>query len=303
MSRPFRRAVVHGLLATIATACIPHAPRNTDALFGQPGKAMLVIGHRGAAGLAPENTHAAFAKAAELGVPFELDITLSKDGELVVIHDDTLDRTTTGQGAVAATVWADIHGLDAGSWLDSRWAGEPVPRLADVLEEFGDQVVIDIEIKTPPKGVAPGPVAQATVEAIRAAGLAQRCFVTSFNPFVLEAVKQAGPEIIRGQLTGTFRGADLKWYEKLALRNLALNDKATPDLIAAEAEFLEHRGHHYVRALQRRGYRVLAWTVNDPQMMLHLADIGVDGLITDRPDLAIKVLSEHPRGPAEPAGR
>ena len=141
------------------------------------------------------------------------------------------------------------------------------------------------------------------MEAIRAAGLVDRCFVTSFNPFVLEAVKKEAPEVIRGQLTGTFKGADLKWYEKLALRNLALNGKATPDLIAAEAAFLEERGYHYVRAMQRRGYRVLAWTINDPQTMLHLADIGVDGLITDHPDLALKVLAEHPRGPAATAGR
>ena len=167
MPRPVGRSVLHGMLTALATACIPHVPRNTDALFGHPGKAMLVIGHRGAAGLAPENTTAAFAKAAALGLPFELDITLSKDGELVVIHDDTLDRTTTGKGAVTATVWADIQGLDAGSWLDSRWTGEPVPRLADVLKRFGHEVVIDIEIKSPPKGVDPAPIAKATVDAIR----------------------------------------------------------------------------------------------------------------------------------------
>ena len=303
MSRTAPRVLIHGLMTTLLSACVPHAPRNTDALFGNPGDTVMVIGHRGAAGLAPENTASAFQAAADLGVPFELDATLSQDGELVVIHDDSLERTTTGQGAVAATVWADIKGLDAGSWLDSRFTGEPVPRLADVLERFGPQVVIDIEIKSPPPGTGVEPIAKATVDAIRASGLESQCFVTSFNPFVLEAVKKEAPEVIRGQLTGTFKGADLKWYEKLALRNLALNGKATPDLIAAEASFLEERGYHYVRAMKRRGYRVLAWTVNDPKMMLHLADIGVDGLITDHPELALKVLAEHPRGPAVPAVR
>ena len=303
MPRSRRRTDLRGLLALAATACASHQPRPSDRLFPGPPGTVAVIGHRGAAELAPENTGAAFQAAADLGVAFELDVTLSEDGELVVIHDDTLDRTTTGSGEVAATVWADIAALDAGSWRDARWEGEPVPRLPDVLGRFGHSVVIDVEIKTPPDGVPVQPVAEATVKAIQAAGLTQRAFVTSFNPYVLAAVRASDPSILRGQLVATFDGADLSWIEKTALRNLWLNGKASADILAAEDAFLLQRGARYVRRMQRKGYRILAWTVNTPDDMRTLAELGVDGIITDRPDLALEVLGSTRTAGGGPAGR
>ena len=277
-------------LALVATACAGHNPRQSNQLF--PAAGPVVIGHRGAAALAPENTHAAFAAAAELGVAFELDVTLSEDGHLVVIHDDTLERTTTGSGPVAETTWRDIQPLDAGSWYGSRWAGESVPSLPDVLGAFGHKVVIDVEIKSPPSGTSVKPVARAVVAAIQDAGLTQRAFVTSFNPYVLEAVREADPSILRGQLVATFDGADLTGLEKLVLRNLWLNRKAQADILAAEAAFLRARGPRYVRWMKQKGYRVLAWTVNEPAEMQEMIGLGVDGVITDHPDLALEVLGE-----------
>jgi len=290
MKSRFLRRSVHGWLALAATACAGHNPRPSARVFSAPDHGVAIIGHRGAAGLAPENTAAAFQVAADLGVSFELDVTLSQDGELVVIHDDTLDRTTTGTGAVDATIWADIAGLDAGSWLDDKWAGEPVPKLPDVLSAFGHKVVIDVEIKTPPKGASVQPVARAVVKALQDAGLTQRAFVTSFNPYVLEAVRAADPSILRGQLVATFDEADLSGIEKLVLRNMWLNRKAQADILAAEAAFLRERGPRYVKAMKRKGYRVLSWTVNDPAEMREMAELGVDGIITDRPDIARQTL-------------
>src|SRR5437867_120130 len=99
---------------------------------------VLRIAHRGASGRAPENTHVAFAAALELGVDaIEIDCQLSADGELVVIHDETLDRTTTGLGPVGAKTWGELATLDAGSWWDPRFRGERIPRLADVLAQIG----------------------------------------------------------------------------------------------------------------------------------------------------------------------
>ena len=284
------RAGVRGLLALAATACAGHNPRPADRVLTPSAQGVAIIGHRGAAGLAPENTASAFAEAADRGLSFELDVTLSQDGELVVIHDDTLDRTTTGSGDVAMTLWSDIARVDAGSWYGPAWAGEPVPRLPDVLSRFGHQVVVDIEIKPPPPGVSVQPVAQAVVAAIQAAGITQRVFVTSFNPYVLEAVRAADPSILRGQLVATFEGTDLSRIEKLVLRNLWLNRKASADLLAAEAAFLRQRGPRYVRAMKRKGYRVLSWTVNEPEEMREMVALGVDGIITDRPDLALQTL-------------
>jgi len=248
---------------------------------------VAVIGHRGAAGLAPENTHAAFLAAASLGVPFELDVTLSATGEVVVIHDDTLDRTTDGAGYVDETPWCALSGLDAGSWFGPSHAGEPLPELGEVLRHFGPQVVVDIELKSPRDPALRQPLAEAVCRLVAEAGLVDRVFVTSFDPYLLEGVRAESPDIRRGQLFGSFDGADLNRMEKFVLRNLLLNGKAVADLLVAEATILR-RGN--VQRWRRMGYRVLAWTVNDPQEMRRLVDIGVQGLITDRPDLALEVL-------------
>jgi glycerophosphoryl diester phosphodiesterase len=291
LSRPFRLRAFLGLLAT---ACAGHNPRPSGHLF--PAPQPTIIGHRGAARLAPENTMAAFRVATDLGLGFELDVTLSEDGELVVIHDDTLERTTTGSGAVAEHRWTDLSSLDAGSWFGTQYAGEPIPRLPDVLAELGHRAVINVEIKTPPKGTSVKPVAEAVVRELQKAGLTQRAFVTSFNPFVLEAVRAADPSIIRGQLVATFDEADLSGIEKLVLKNLWLNRKASADLLVAEAAFLRRRGPRYVRAMKRRGYRVLVWTVNDPAEMREMVELGADGIITDSPDVGLQTMHPVPSG-------
>lgn len=280
----FRQESLLGSLLVLLGACAHHAPRDTSALFPEE---VTVIGHRGAAELAPENTAAGFRAAADLGVGFELDVTQAVGGEVVVIHDDTLDRTTTGEGYVDQTPLATIRTLDAGTWYGTDWAGEPVPELRAVLADFGQQVVIDIEIKNPRDSERVGPLAREVVRLVEEAGLVDRVFVTSFNPYVLAAVREANPDIVRGQLYGRFKGADLNFIEKYVLKRLLLNGKAVPDLLVAEAAFLR-KG--YVRRMRRKGYRVMAWTVNDPEEMRRLVDWGVQGIITDRPDLALEVL-------------
>lgn len=277
-----------GLAAALMFACVPHAPRPTDDLF----QGARVVAHRGASGEAPENTMAAFRAAAALGVPFELDVTLSADGEVVVIHDDSLQRTTDGEGFVDETPWSAIAPLDAGAWHSAAFAGERVPRLNDVLAELGGKVLIDIEIKSPRGDRPPDAVAAAVTRLVREAGLQDRVFITSFNPYVLQACRTYAPEIRRGQLVARFDDADLKWIEKVALRNLWLNGKAVPDLIAAEADWLTPRA---VRRYRAQGYRVVAWTVNDPAQMRALVEMGVDTLITDHPARALEVLGAAPK--------
>ena len=279
------RPLAASLIATAAAACVPHTPRPTDKLFPT---SPMVIGHRGAAGLAPENTDAAFKVAADLGVAFELDVTLSADGVPVVIHDDSLDRTTNGAGYVDEALWANIAELDAGVFLDAKWEGQRVPRLEDVLRTYTPKVVVNIEIKSPRDDKPPWEVARKVVAAIDAAGARDRVIVTSFNPYVLSACREYAPDVRRGQLYSRFKGADLKFYEKWVLRNLMLNSKAVPDLLVAEAEMLRPR---YVAKMKDRGYRIIAWTVNDPDEMKRVVAMGVDGIITDRPDMAIQVLA------------
>lgn len=278
---------LRSLVALALTGCVKHAPRASDAVLGE---LPTVIGHRGAAADAPENTLSGFRRARDLGVAFELDVTATADGQVVVIHDDTLDRTTSGQGYVDEQRWDDIRGLDAGSWFGDEFAGEPLPTLDMVFEEIGGDVVVDVEIKSPRDGDQAAWLAGLVVDCIERHDMAHRVFVTSFNPYVLAAVKDKAPGIRRGQLYGSFKGADLPWVQKVVLRNLMLNGKAVPDMLAAEAAFLRPR---YVRKMKKRGYRVLAWTVNDPAEMRRLLDMGVDGIITDVPETALEVVAAH----------
>lgn len=257
-----------------------HAPRGLDSL---PGR-VTTIAHRGVSSVAPENTMPAFEEAARLGVGFELDVALCKSGEVVVLHDDTVDRTTGAQGLVADLTLDELRKLEAGSWFDPRYDGEPIPTLDDVLAAYGGKVPIDIEIKTTGNKVALG---KGVVEAIERAGLVDKVFVTSFDPYILEVVKNENPDILRGQLTATFKDADLNFIEKLVLRRMWLNGKSEPDFIAVESVRVNKR--FVKRWKTRRGHRLLVWTVNDASEMRRLLDLGVDGIITDDPGLMLEV--------------
>ncbi len=239
--------------------------------------------------MAPENTMAAFSVPAEMGYGFELDVALSADGRLVVIHDDDLERTTGAAGFVDETPWEVIAGLDAGSHFDPRFAGEPVPELPAVLARFGNDVVINIEIKSPRDKSTRAALAGAVVKSISDAGLVRHAYVTSFDPFVLEQVRLANPEIRRGQIFATFEDADLSRVEKYVLKHLLLNKKAQPDMLSVEDAFLTPR---YVRRMSKKGYRILTWTVDEPDEMRRFAEMGVHGIITDRPDLATEALEK-----------
>jgi len=266
----------------LAAACV-HDPRPTDDLFDP----FTVQGHRGAAGLAPENTMAAFGVAAALGVGFELDTQLSADGVLVVFHDDELDRLTPASGPVASRTATELAQLDAGVHFGPGFEGERIPTLAAVLEAFADDVVINVEIKAG-RDTDVDALAAAVIEVLEQKGLEQRVLVTSFSPFVLEAVRKRNPAIRRGQIYSDFRGASsLSPIQRSLLRNLAFNRRARPDVLSVNHRMVDGR---YVERMHRRGYRIFAWTVNDADRMRTLVDLGVDGIITDRPDLLLDVL-------------
>ena len=137
------------LLAHFADLLRGHAPRSSSHLFRDP---VTVLAHRGWSGRAPENTLAAFRLAAGAGFGFELDVGLTADGHAVVLHDDTLDRTTDGHGPLDHASLAEVRRLDAGSWFSPAFRGERVPLFTEVLDEFGGVVPIDVEIKAPRRG-------------------------------------------------------------------------------------------------------------------------------------------------------
>jgi glycerophosphoryl diester phosphodiesterase len=158
----------------------------------------LIMGHRGAMGTAPENTMASFKQAVELGVEaIELDVHLSKDGKVVVIHDETVDRTTNGSGEVAELTLAELQALDAGSWFDPKFAGERIPTLEEVLAWAKGVVPVVIEVKFNRQLEA---IVKATIAEVERLGAADRVAVISFDHHVSHGVKGARPNIITAAL-------------------------------------------------------------------------------------------------------
>ena len=245
-----------------------------------------IIAHRGFSAKAPENTLAAFQAAADLGVGFELDVTLSATGEVIVIHDDSVDRTTDGEGAVNQLSLDYIKSLDAGSWFDDTFAGEKIPTLQEVLSRLGGVVLIDIEIKSlKPRE----PLADAVVAEIEKASLVDKVLVTSFDPYMLTRVREKNPDIRRGMLTGTFKGEDLTIIEKFILRRLLFRGKVKPVAIVMEDV---RASKAVIRKWQRRGYEFLVWTVNEEAEMRRLIEASVDGIITNYPDVLQEILAK-----------
>jgi len=157
---------------------------------------MLVIGHRGAPSRAPENTLASFKAALDIGVDgLELDVHLSRDGHLVVIHDANLKRTTSGQGLVHEHTLAELKALDAGSWHSPAFAGEKIPTFEEVLDLVGKRVPPQVEIKGATEGVT-----EATLAALDRRGLLDTVMMTSFQLKLLPRVRKLMPSVQIGAL-------------------------------------------------------------------------------------------------------
>jgi len=227
---------------------------------------LVVEAHRGDSANAPENTLAAFRAAVALPVGWiELDVHPSKDGTLVVIHDDTVDRTTDGSGAISELTLEALHHLDAGSWFDARFAGERIPTLAEVLDLVGPTGTrLNIEIKSPPPGLD---VARPVVDLLRQAGKAREYVVSSFDLSVLLEVQAIAPEITLA-LIG--HGPEIL---PLALRH------RLPWIHGYHATLDEV----IIRDAHANGIKVNAWTVDDPSTLASWVAKGVDKLCTNRP--------------------
>jgi glycerophosphoryl diester phosphodiesterase len=233
----------------------------------------LNIAHRGASAVAPANTIAAFERAVTLGADgIEFDVHLSADGVPVVIHDFAVDATTDGSGHVSELSLAQLKQLDAGAYFDPAFTGERIPTLEEVLQAFGDRLLLNIELKSTSK--RDNGLERAVVALIEEHGLASRVLFSSFNPLSLRRAKKIAPHILAGLLYAP----DLPLYLSRAwLAPLAPHEARHPEHTIVDA--------HYMAWARRRGYRVNAWTVDDPDEMRRLIDLGVDGIITNVPDV------------------
>src|SRR5512139_141616 len=175
----------------------------------------LRIAHRGAAGTRPELTRPAFERALELGVDMiELDAQLTRDGQLVVLHDRALGRTVAGAGPVRERTLAELQALDAGRWFDPRWAGATVPSLAEVLDWTAGRAELNVEIKSPEPDWAA--TAAALVDLLGATGRLDGTIVSSFQIGALAAVRARSAAARLGVLWQT-SDFDPMWAEAAAL--------------------------------------------------------------------------------------
>lgn len=240
----------------------------------------LVFAHRGARDIAPENTLAAFQAALDVGADgIELDVCRCASGEIVVIHDDSVDRTTNSSGSVATIKLAALKALDAGAWFDARFAGETIPTLREVFEFVNGRMLMNIEIKG--RALRGDSIESEIAELVRHFGMDDRVILSSFNPAALVRARQAAPHLPRGMLFARPYPAALSiaWMRPW-VRPQALHphfSEVTPAWLA--------------RA-RRRGYRVNPWTINEEADLWRLAQMGVDSLITDHPALALRIVRE-----------
>lgn len=237
----------------------------------------LVLGHRGASAYAPENTLASFNLAFEMGADgIELDVTLARDGVPVVIHDDTVDRTTNGQGAIKSMTLAEVKQLDA-SFKFEKFRGEKIPTLAEVLKSVGKRGIVNIELKS--ATLQTDGIEAATLAVIEETGTAEHVLISSFNPFALYRMAQLDPRLPRGLLYAD----DMPLY----LRRAWLRPLAQPTAMHPKHTMVTDR---LVAWAHRKGYKVNVWTVDDPGEAKHLADLGVDSVMTNKPDVIRKVI-------------
>ncbi len=242
---------------------------------------MLLIAHRGASGHAPENTLAAFRKALSLGVSFiETDLQLTRDTRLVALHDDTVNRTTNGQGAVHDLTLEEIRKLDAGSWFGSEFAGERVPTLEELLDfAKKNDVVFYLEMK--PAGPWGGE--HALIAALRDSREIARTVVISFDPNIVLAVRKLEDTLMTGLLYDGQLDDPLDKAVEIGARQIAVRgDLVTPWLLGQA---------------RRRDLQVVCWTVNQPAHMRLLIAAGADGIMSDYPERLVSATKKYAASP------
>lgn len=228
----------------------------------------LGIAHRGVAAVAPENTLASFEEALRLGAPMiELDVHRMAGGQLVVVHDDTIDRTTNGKGKVREMTLDQIRAYDAGSWFAPRFAGQRVPTLAEVIDLVRGRAGLNVELKTSSR-TDPG-VEGELIDLLKEEDFLDQVIISSFDYDALRVVKDLEPAVRTGVLCVAGTGSAIQLARRIGA------DALHPYFVFA-TPWLVARAH-------RHGLRVNAWTVDNPVAAAFLIKSGADGIISNTP--------------------
>ena len=241
-----------------------------------------LVAHRGLSAKAPENTLASFKLAA--GVAdidmIELDVRLTKDEEVIVLHDRTLQRTSTGNGPVRNYTLEEIRGLDAGSWFHPMYAEQKIPTLEEVLRNIGNRLWVDVEIKSDLlHREPPGLIEERVVDVVRKCGMEGRVLYSSFNHQLLSTIKRMSPSAVTGVLfdiSHDFGRTPSKLAERVGA---AVFKCATREL---NRRMVDNAHHH--------GIAVYVYTLNSVKGALRMVWYGVDGILSNNADDIISVV-------------
>jgi glycerophosphoryl diester phosphodiesterase len=246
-------------------------------------KPPLVIAHRGDSAHRPENTLASFAGALELGASaVELDVQLTRDGHVVVIHDPMLERTTSGRGDVRQLTLAEVRAVSAGypERFGSEWAGERVPTLAEALALLRDRARALIEVKAESVTAdETGGVEALAVEEVRRSGMADRVALISFDQRAILRLRQLAPDISRGRIFGRTSADELLADARATASEVVLPHKSQlSDALVAR--------------VQAAGLKLATWVVDEPEELRELARFDLYGVGSNRPGVLLEAIAD-----------
>lgn len=279
-----RKLLLMPIILLLMTGCGMTSVNTTE-------KGVLIIGHRGAMGYAPEHTLESFRLAVEMGVDYlEFDVQMTKDGVLVAIHDTDVSRTTNSKGEVKDLTIEEIKNLDAGSWFNGeypqyyneQYSGIKIPTVREIFEEFGSDVNYSIEIKAPQK--YPG-IEEKLVDLLKEYDLLGRkgqVILYSASKESLMKTHKLVPDTELGLLL---------WYTDTAkISDEELNE--VREYVTYIVPNFDYLTEEYVNKVKDAGYKIQTYTVNNLESFYRLKEWGIDGIITNYPDILIKEL-EH----------
>ncbi len=233
---------------------------------------VIVIGHRGGSGYAPENTLASMKKAIELGADMsELDVQETADGKLIILHDKSLKRTTGVDKNIWETNYTELNGLDAGSWFSEKYKNEPVPTLQQVIDLIKGKMKLNIELKT---NGHEKKLAERTLKLVEDNDFLDQVIFTSFKFAEINKVRELNKKAKVGYL-----------FSKIPKDVDVFN--ADIDLLSAYYKIVDA---DFMKKAKAAGKEVAVWTVNKPEDMKRMIALGVDAIITNYPDVLIKLL-------------
>ncbi|EIL82871.1 glycerophosphodiester phosphodiesterase family protein [Bacillus altitudinis] len=231
---------------------------------------MYIIAHRGSSSAAPENTIAAFDVAVEQGADYiELDVQMTMDQHVVVIHDDTVDRTTNGNGLVKSYTLDQLKKLDAGSWFEQQYTNERIPTLQEILERYSQRIGILIEIKHPKRQIG---IEKAVARIINRFSYSRHIIIQSFDVHALQRIKAFAPSLRTALIIkpDAFKLTKRKLTTYSSFAN-GLNMKKT--MI----------NKWWIDRIHSFGMEVFIWTVKDQKTADRIKKYPIDGVVTDNP--------------------